>query len=62
MRQLHDTLDKLFTEVDHLDRITDTDELSPDAVLLALTVAKKVKRRASDLVRELARERDHCDE
>lgn len=57
--QLHDSLDRLFTEVDHLDRLTDTDdEWDADRVALALSVAKRVRRDATQLVRVLAALRD----
>jgi hypothetical protein len=44
--------DKLFVEVDHLERVLD----EPD---LALSVAKKVRRQSTLLVRAIARHRDH---
>jgi hypothetical protein len=58
MDELHDSLDKLFTEVDHLDRLTDADELPADRIELALSIAKKVRREATDVIRNLARRRD----
>lgn len=58
MDQLHDTLDKLFTEVDHLERVMDCDELDDRAAKLALSVAKRVRRDSTLLVRQLAALRD----
>lgn len=58
MDQLHAACDKLFTEVDHLDRILDVDELSQERVELALSVAKRVRRDSNLVVRALARLRD----
>lgn len=55
MNELHEALDKLFTEVDHLDRITACDEPN---VQLALSVAKRVRRETNVVVRALARQRD----
>lgn len=43
--------DKLFVEVDHLERVLDEPEL-------ALSVAKKVRRTSTLLVRAIARTRD----
>jgi hypothetical protein len=45
------TADKLFTEVDHLERVLDD-------VDLALSVAKRVRRDSTLLVRAIARHRD----
>lgn len=59
MDQLHDSLDKLFTEVDYLDRVTDTDdELDARRTRLALSVAKRVRRESGNVVRSLAARRD----
>jgi hypothetical protein len=58
MDQLHATCDKLFTEVDRLERVLDTDDLSEDRIRIALGVAKRVRRESTELVRELARRRD----
>lgn len=58
MDQLHDTLDKLFTDVDHLDRLID-DDVDPENVNLALSVAKRVRRGSTLLVRHLASHRDN---
>lgn len=59
MDQLHDSLDKLFTEVDHLERLTDADEVPADKVNLALSVAKRVRRESTMVVQALARIRDN---
>ena len=58
MDQLHDSLDKLFTEIHYLDRTTDTDELTPDQVGIALSIAKRVRRESTNVVRALAARRD----
>jgi len=59
MEELHRAADKLFTEVDHLDRILAGDELpEDDELLLALAVAKSVRRDSTILVRLLASLRD----
>jgi hypothetical protein len=58
MDQLHATCDKLFTEVDHLDRIMESDDMAPDRINLALSVAKRVRRDSTLLVRLLASLRD----
>ncbi len=58
MDQLHDALDKLFTEVDHLERLTDEDEVPEENVPLALSVAKRVRRESTMVVRHLAAARD----
>jgi hypothetical protein len=46
--------DKLFREIKHLDRIIDGDDVD-----LALSIAKRVRRESTLLVRALARHRDH---
>lgn len=58
MDELHRSADKLFTEVDHLDRILEGDELDQDRIELALSVAKRVRRDSTLLVRLLAALRD----
>jgi riboflavin synthase len=58
MDQLHDSLDKLFTEVHMLDQVTDTDELSDEKVRLALSIAKRARREIGNVVRSLAARRD----
>lgn len=58
MDQLHDALDKLFTEVDHVERVTDTDDWDLDRVELALAVAKRVRSNCTLVVRQLAQLRD----
>lgn len=54
--ELH-TIDKLMDEVDYLERIY-FGEPSEEQVMLALSVAKRVRRHATLLVKELAAERD----
>lgn len=44
--------DKLFSEVDHLERVL-------EEPALALSVAKRVRRESTILVRAIARYRDH---
>ncbi len=58
MDQLNDALDKLFTEVDHLDRITETDEWNHDKAQLAVSVAKRVRSASTLAVRQFAALRD----
>lgn len=58
MDELHDALDKLFTEVDHLERVVGDDEVTADEVRLALVVAKRVRRTSNIAVRVLAQLRD----
>lgn len=62
MDEVHRAADNLFTEVDHLERVLgrwdDPDDLSPEAVMLALSVAKRVRDDSTLLVRALARLRD----
>ena len=58
MDQLYAACDKLFTEVDHLDRLMDSEDLTIDRVNLALSVAKRVRRDSTLLVRLLASLRD----
>lgn len=60
MDELHeadDAIDKLLTEADHLERIAAND-LTPEGIDLALSVAKRVRRDATLVVRVLARLRD----
>lgn len=57
-RQLNEKLDKLFTEVDHLEQVTDTDDLSDTEVAIALSIAKRVRRESTMVVRQLAALRD----
>lgn len=61
MDQLHETLDKLFTEADILQQATETDELGPEQTRIALSVAKRVRREAQAAVRLLAQARDAAD-
>jgi hypothetical protein len=58
MDQLHDSLDKLFTEIHYLDRTTDTDELGAEQVNIALSIAKRVRRESTNVIRALAARRD----
>lgn len=59
MDQLHGAADKLFTEIDHLDRILeDFDPDDEDQVRLALSMAKHVRQHSTLLVRALAALRD----
>jgi len=56
-----DELDKLVREVDHLRVATsqiDRDDPDPNAVNIALGVAKRVRRQSNLTVRALARIRD----
>jgi hypothetical protein len=57
--QLHAACDKLFTETDYLDQILDADEVVEGKIDLALSVAKRVRRESTIVVRELARIRDN---
>jgi hypothetical protein len=58
--ELHDASDKLFTEIDHLDRVLpdDLDDLTEDTTNLALSIAKRVRTTSTLLVRALAERRD----
>ncbi len=58
MTDTRELLDKLFTEVDHLDRITDTDEWDHDKAQLAVSVAKRVRSASTLTVRQFAALRD----
>lgn len=58
MEELHRVADKVFTEVDHLERALDSDDLDTDRIALALAAAKRVRRDATILVRQLASLRD----
>lgn len=62
MDEVHRAADNLFTEVDHLERILgrwdDPDDLTYEAIRLALSVAKRVRDDSTLLVRALARLRD----
>lgn len=60
MTSLHDAVDKVFVEVDHLDAIL-PEEREPDAIEtdLALSVAKRVRVASTLLVRALAERRDN---
>lgn len=61
MDQLHESLDKLLTEADHLRVLTEWDEGDAPAlerVRIALAVAKRVRRESNLTVRHLAALRD----
>jgi hypothetical protein len=58
MDQLYDTFDKLGTEFDHLERLLGRDDLTPEGISLALSVAKRVRVKSSLLVKCLAALRD----
>lgn len=59
MDQLHRATDKLFTEIDHLDDVLgDAERLSEEQIVLALSVAKRVRRESTLVVRLLASLRD----
>lgn len=58
MESLYREADKLFTDVDHLDSLLSTDDLSEERVELALATAKRVRRQSTILVRTIARIRD----
>ena len=61
MDELHGAADKLLAEADHLDRMLAKIEDNPedeDAVMLALSAAKRVRRESSILVKCLAILRD----
>jgi hypothetical protein len=55
----YDALDRLFTEVDYLDRIV-PEEREPDAneTALALSVAKRVRSASTLVIKALAERRD----
>lgn len=57
MDELHRQADKLRTDLHHLDDLLNLCE-SEDAVELALSVAKRVRRNSNLLVRQLAELRD----
>ena len=60
MEQLHHReMDKLATDADHLSRLLETDDLSDDALSLALATAKRVRRTSTLLIRLLAELRDN---
>lgn len=60
MDELHDQIDKLFTEVDHFDRIIrNVEDIPRDRIGLALSVAKRVRRASNLVVRSLAAQRDN---
>ena len=58
--QLYDAIVRLFTEVDHLERVKDTDdEWDQGRVELALSIAKRVRRDSTLVVRQIASLRDN---
>jgi hypothetical protein len=59
MDELHGLADKLFTEIDHLERAMDSDELTEDRIALAIAATKRVRRDCTILLRALAERRDH---
>lgn len=58
MDALYRDADKLFTEIDHLDRVLDCDDLALERVELALSIAKRVRRNSTLVLRQLAEIRD----
>lgn len=58
MEELHAACDKLFTEMDHFERLVDRDEFDEQTLALALAVAKRVRSAATLSIRALAQERD----
>lgn len=58
MEELHRAADKLFEELDHLDRLLDADLEDEATLVLSLSVAKRVRRHSNVVVRELAILRD----
>jgi hypothetical protein len=60
MKQLHRSADKLSTDTTHLSHLIDPlgDDPSPEQIELALSVAKRVRRESTILVRLLASLRD----
>lgn len=59
MDELNGIADKLFEDIDHLDRLLDCDHIGPEAAGIALSVAKRVRRESTLLVRALAQIRDN---
>ena len=60
MDQLHGSADKLFADVEHLDRLLGEVDNDPSEarIRLALSVVKRVRSQRTILVRELAKLRD----
>ena len=58
MDEVHRHMDNLAVEMRHLDNLMGEEEASEDAVAVALSVAKRVRRESNELVRALARLRD----
>jgi hypothetical protein len=59
MEELHAACDKLFTEIDHFERIIDSDDWDRDRVELALMSVKRVRRHSTLVTRLLASLRDN---
>lgn len=59
MEDLHAACDKLFTEIDHLERLVNRDELDEQRIKLALSVAKRIRRDSTKVIRALAQECDN---
>jgi hypothetical protein len=57
MEEVHRAADSLFTSVDRLDRVIG-DEMTQEAVPLALSLAKRVRRESAALVQSLAAQRE----
>ena len=55
--QLHDEVDKLAVDVEHLRRIVEDE--SPAAAELGVSIAKRVRRASTILLRVLAERRDN---
>lgn len=58
MEALHDSIDKLLAEADHLGDLMDTDDVDHVRLSIALGVAKRVRRHATIVLRGIAKERD----
>ena len=57
--ELHDPIDKLMDEVDMLERVYYS-EPSEEQLMLTLSMAKRVRRCATELIRFLAEKRDQA--
>ena len=58
MNELHRAADELFTEIDHLDNVLKNDDPDLMEIQLALSIAKRGRRRLNLLLRALAERRD----
>lgn len=58
MDDLHDLVDRVTTESDHLERVLASDSPSPEEITLALSIARRGRRQLTLLVRALAERRD----